>query len=99
MTQETRLLRIEKRIAEREKPKAVLTYSDPLFFARHSLGFVPDVWQERVLSWTGKRFAQLLPAKREKYHYGDPCPTSALYFAKSLILLVSPSSPAMRRTL
>jgi hypothetical protein len=92
MTQETRLLRIEKRIAERDKPKAVMVYSDPLHFARHSLNFVADPWQERVLSWTGKRL--LLNCCRQS---GKSTTTAilalhrALYFAKSLILLVSPS--------
>jgi hypothetical protein len=87
MSLETRLQRIEKRLAERDKPKAVLTYSDPLFFARHSLHFVPDEWQEKVLSWTGKRL--LLNCCRQS---GKSTTTAilalhrALYFAKSLIL-------------
>jgi hypothetical protein len=92
MTQEARLLRIEKRIAERERPKAVLTYSDPLFFARHSLSFAPDPWQEQVLSWHGKRL--LLNCCRQS---GKSTTTAILalhrayYFPRSLILLVSPS--------
>ena len=92
MTLEARLSRIEKRLAERDKPKAELTFSDPLFFARHSLDFQPDEWQERVLSWTGKRL--LLNCCRQS---GKSTTTAilalhrALYFAKSLILLVSPS--------
>jgi hypothetical protein len=92
MRLETRIARIDKRITEREKPKSVLTYSDPLFFARHSLGFHPDPWQEKVLQWDGKRL--LLNCCRQS---GKSTTTAilalhrALYFAKSLILLVSPS--------
>jgi hypothetical protein len=47
MSLEARLQRIERRLAERSKPKAVLTYSDPLFFATHTLKFAPDLWQEK----------------------------------------------------
>jgi hypothetical protein len=92
MTIATRLARIDKRLTEREKPKAVLTYSDPLFFALHSLGFHPDPWQERVLSWTGNRL--LLNCCRQS---GKSTTTAilalwrALHFPRSLILLVSPS--------
>jgi hypothetical protein len=88
----TRILRIDKRLTERERPKAVLTYSDPLFFARHSLNFAPDPWQERVLSWQEKRL--LLNCCRQS---GKSTLTSiralhqALYFAHSLILLLSPT--------
>ena len=42
VSQEARLCHIEKRLAERRKPKAVVEYSAPLFFAWHSLHFVPD---------------------------------------------------------
>jgi hypothetical protein len=92
MSLATRIQRIEKRITEREKPRAVLTYSDPLFFAHHSLSFVPDTWQERVLSWQGKKL--LLNCCRQS---GKSTTTAilalhrALHFPKSLILLVSPS--------
>jgi hypothetical protein len=92
MSLTTRIQRIKKRVTEREKPKAVLTYSDPLFFALHSLGFHPDPWQEKVLSWTGNRL--LLNCCRQS---GKSTTTAilalhrALYFARSLILLVSPS--------
>jgi hypothetical protein len=92
MSLETRLSRIERRLAERSKPKAVLTYSDPFFFATHSLNFAPDAWQEKVLSWTGKRL--LLNCCRQS---GKSTTTAilalhrALHFPKSLILLVSPS--------
>src|SRR5215204_1245877 len=91
-SQELRLCQIEKRLAEKRKPKAILTYSDPLFFAQHSLNFAPDAWQEKVLSWQGKRL--LLNCCRQS---GKSTTTAilalhrALYFAKSLILLVSPS--------
>ena len=92
MSLETRIQRIDKRITEREKPKAVLTYSDPLHFATHTLGFVPDDWQAKVLSWIARRL--LLLCCRQS---GKSTVTAilalhrALYFAKSLILLVSPS--------
>jgi hypothetical protein len=92
MSLATRIQRIDRRISEREKPKVVLTYSDPLFFARHSLGFAPDAWQEKVLSWTGKKL--LLNCCRQS---GKSTTTAilalhrALHFTKSLILLVSPS--------
>lgn len=92
MTQEARLLRIEKRVAEKRKPKAALIYSSPLFFARNSLGFAPDPWQEKVLSWQGKRL--LLNCCRQS---GKSTTTAvlalhkAVHFPKSLILLVSPS--------
>lgn len=92
MTQETRLIRIERRIAERNKPQVEMVYSDPLHFAIRALGFAPDEWQERVLSWHGRRL--LLNCCRQS---GKSTTTAilalhrALYFAKSLILLVSPS--------
>lgn len=88
----TELLRIERRLAERSKPKAVLTYSDPLFFARHTLQFQPDPWQEKVLQWSGDRL--LLNCCRQS---GKSTTTSvlalhqAVFFPKSLVLLVSPS--------
>lgn len=87
-----RIQRIERRIAEREKPQAILEYADPLFFATRSLGFCPDPWQERVLTWKGKRL--LLNCCRQS---GKSTVTAILalhrayYFPKSLILLVSPS--------
>lgn len=88
----TRLQRINKRIAEREKPKATMVYSDPLHFARHSLGFQPDPGQERVLSWDGNRL--LLNWCRQS---GKSTITAiralhrAVHFPHSLVLLVSPS--------
>jgi hypothetical protein len=91
MRLEARISRISKRLVER-KPKAVLTYSDPLFFAQRSLGFVPDEWQTKVLSWTGKKL--LLNCCRQS---GKSTTTAILalhrayYFARSLVLLVSPS--------
>jgi len=92
MSLATRIRSIERRIADRERPKAVLIYCDPLSFATHSLGFQPDPWQEKVLSWQGKRL--LLLCCRQS---GKSTTTAilalhrALYFPKSLILLVSPS--------
>jgi hypothetical protein len=92
MTHDARLSRIERRIAERDKPKAVLTYSDPLFFARNSLEFMPDEWQERVLNRQEKRL--LLLCCRQS---GKSTLTSilglhqAMYFPHSLVLLLSPT--------
>jgi hypothetical protein len=92
MSLATRIQRIDRRITEREKPRSVMVYSDPLHFAQRSLGFVPDAWQEKVLSWTGRQL--LLNCCRQS---GKSTTTAilalhrALYFAKSLILLVSPT--------
>ncbi len=92
MSQRLRLSRIEKQLAERAKPRAVLEYADPLYFARHTLGFSRDPWQERVLQWEGDRL--LLNCCRQS---GKSTTTSvlalhqAVFFPKSLILLVSPS--------
>lgn len=92
MTLGTRLLRIEKRIAQRQQPQAVMEYVDPLCFARHTLKFHPDPWQETVLSWTGSRL--VLNCSRQS---GKSTTTAilalhqALFFRGSLILLVSPS--------
>jgi hypothetical protein len=92
MTRTARLLHIEKRIAERQKPKVVMVYADPLHFARHSLGFQPDLWQEKVLSWTGKQL--LLNCCRQSGKSTIAAIRGlhrAYYFPRSLILLVSPS--------
>src|SRR5262245_61533674 len=92
MSLQAKLSRIERRLTEREKPKAVMVYSDPLHFAQHSLQFVADPWQEKVLTWTGKRL--LLLCCRQS---GKSTVTAllalhrALYYARSLILLLSPS--------
>jgi hypothetical protein len=92
MTRTARLQHIEKRVAERDKPKAVLPYSAPLFFATRSLNFAPDPWQAKVLSWTGKRL--LLNCCRQS---GKSTTTAilalhqAVYFPRSLILLLSPT--------
>jgi len=88
----TETQRIERRLAQRNKPKTPVVYLDPLFFATHSLGFEPDPWQERVLTWRGKRL--LLNCCRQS---GKSTTTAILalhrayYFARSLVLLVSPS--------
>lgn len=92
MIQETRLQRIEKRLAQRRKPKAVLEYADPLFFARHTLKFQADLWQERVLSWEGDRL--LLNCCRQSGKSTTAAIRGlhqALFFPRSLVLLVSPT--------
>ena len=87
-----RLQRIERRLDERGKPRAVLVYSDSVFFARAQLGFHPDEWQERVLQSASKRV--LLNCCRQS---GKSTTTAilalhhALSQSDSLILLVSPS--------
>ncbi|MGE0821574.1 MAG: terminase large subunit [Candidatus Binatia bacterium] len=87
----TRLTSIEKRLADR-KPKPAWAYVDPLAFARQSLGFHPDAWQENVLSWRGDRL--LLNCCRQS---GKSTTTAilalhrALFFPRSLTLLVSPT--------
>jgi hypothetical protein len=88
----TRIQRISKRLIERERPQAVMVYSSPLHFARVSLGFQPDEWQQKVLAWTGERL--LLNCCRQS---GKSTLSAimalhrALYFPRSLILLVSPT--------
>src|SRR5262249_34059887 len=72
--------------------KAVLAYADPLYFACNTLQFSPDPWQERVLQWSGDRL--LLNCSRQS---GKSATTAilalhrALFFPRSLVLLVSPS--------
>lgn len=65
---------------------------DPVLFAQEALDFMPDPWQKRVLSWSGKRLA--LCCSRQS---GKSTTTAvlaahkALYTPGSLTLLVSPS--------
>jgi hypothetical protein len=91
----TRLTRTERRLTARRQDRAQrakLVYVDPVFFARHRLGFAPDEWQARVLSWTGNRL--LLNCSRQS---GKSTVAAilglhrALFSPGSLILLVSPS--------
>lgn len=92
MTQETRLQRIERRLRERAKPKAVLEYADPLFFARHTLKFDPDPWQERVLTSQDDRLS--LNCCRQSGKSTSAAIRGlhqALFFPRSLVLLVSPT--------
>ena len=65
---------------------------DPARFARQSLNFEPDQWQEQVLRWTGKRL--LLNCCRQSGKSttaGVLALHRALFYPESLILLVSPS--------
>src|SRR3954470_4272811 len=88
---ETRLFRIEKRLAK-QNDAGEMVYTDPVFFARHKLNFEPDPWQEAVLQSQSKRL--LLNCCRQA---GKSTTTAALalheslYKAKALVLLVSPS--------
>lgn len=65
---------------------------DPVLFAKEALNFYPDPWQEKVLRWSGRRL--LLCCSRQS---GKSTTTAilalhrALFYPKSLILLVSPS--------
>jgi hypothetical protein len=91
VTPTARLQRIEKRLKAHEPPPA-FAYVDPVTFAREQLHFTPDPWQERVLRWAGLRL--LLNCSRQS---GKSSITAilalyyALYVAKSLILLISPT--------
>lgn len=87
----TRLLRTERRIAQRQA-EPVLVYQDPVFFARHRLGFSPDPWQEHVLSWTGNKL--LLNCSRQAGKSTVAAILAlhqSLYHPSSLTLLISPS--------
>lgn len=65
---------------------------DPACFARESLDFYPDLWQERALRWSGRRL--LLNCSRQS---GKSTTSAilglhrALFYPSSLVLLVSPS--------
>ncbi|MCL6508916.1 MAG: terminase family protein [Bryobacteraceae bacterium] len=90
----TRLARTERRIAQRRwhERHARGEWVDPVFFARQTLGFAPDPWQERVLRWQGKRL--VLNCCRQS---GKSTITAilalhhALYTPTALVLLISPS--------
>lgn len=93
MRLETRLRTIEKRVrARRESRKHQWVYVDPLYFAREKLGFIADPWQTELLCWEEKRL--ILNCARQS---GKSTTTAiralhqALFFARSLILLISPS--------
>lgn len=65
---------------------------DPVLFARKALGFNPDPWQEQVLRWSGKRL--LLNCCRQAGKSTTAAILAlhrALFYPRSLILLVSPS--------
>jgi hypothetical protein len=65
---------------------------DPVLFARQSLDFEPDPWQQQALSWTGKRL--LLNCCRQSGKSTTSAVIAlhrALFYPGSLILLISPS--------
>lgn len=65
---------------------------DPVIFAKKALKFNPDPWQERALRWSGKRL--LLNCSRQAGKSTTAAILAlhrALFYPKSLILLVSPS--------
>lgn len=88
-----RLRRTERRLAlRRQEQGAKLVSLDPLSFARQKLGFHPDPWQEAVLQWHGKRL--LLNCCRQSGKSTTAAILAlhqALYFSRSLVLLVSRS--------
>jgi hypothetical protein len=89
----TRVSPIEQRVAQRKQERrAKLVYTAPVYFARHKLGFEPDPWQESVLQWEGKRL--LLNCCRQSGKSTTAAILAlhrALYFPRSLVLLVSRS--------
>jgi len=65
---------------------------DPFTFARQSLDFDPDPWQQKALSWTGKNL--MLNCCRQSGKSTTAAIIAlhrALFYPGSLILLVSPS--------
>ncbi len=65
---------------------------DPVLFAREALCFNPDPWQEQALRWSGKRL--LLNCCRQSGKSTTAAILAlhrALFYPKSLVLLVSPS--------
>jgi len=65
---------------------------DPVLFAREALNFTPDPWQEQALRWSGKRL--LLNCSRQSGKSTTAAILAlhrALFYPKSLVLLVSPS--------
>lgn len=70
---------------------------DAATFASDALGFVPDEWQARVLRWTGKQLLMNCARQSGKSHTAAILAAHrALYFADSLILVVSPSERQSR---
>lgn len=65
---------------------------DPVEFARETLDFIPDTWQEKALRWSGKRL--LLNCSRQSGKSTISAMLGlhrAIFYPGSLILLVSPS--------
>jgi hypothetical protein len=64
---------------------------DPVVFAEE-LGIQPDPWQERVLRWNGKRLLMCCARQTGKSTVASILALHrALYYPRSLVLLVSPS--------
>lgn len=65
---------------------------DPVPFAIDALGFTPDPWQTRVLRWSGKRLLMNCARQTGKSTTAEVLGLhTALYYPRSLVLLVSPS--------
>lgn len=71
--------------------------ADPATFAGEALHFTPDAWQARALSWTGSRALWNCARQSGKSQIAAMLAAhTALYRAKSLTLLVSPSERQSR---
>jgi len=65
---------------------------DPVAFAKDALGFAPDPWQAGVLRWSGKRLIMNCARQTGKSTTAGVLGLhTALYYPRSLVLLVSPS--------
>lgn len=65
---------------------------DPVAFALDALGFTPDPWQAGVLRWSGKRLIMNVTRQGGKSTTAALLGLhTALYYPRSLVLLVSPS--------
>jgi hypothetical protein len=69
-----------------------MVYVDPVHFARHSLGFQPDPWQEKVLSWQERQLMMNCSRQSGKSVVAAiRALHQAVFHPHSLVLLVSPS--------
>jgi hypothetical protein len=86
-----RIEQIETAITSYIQSKENTEIIEPVSFAGE-LGFVPDIWQEGVLRWTGRRL--LMNCSRQSGKSTTAVILGlhrALYYPRSLVLLVSPS--------
>jgi hypothetical protein len=65
---------------------------DPVSFATEFIGITPDPWQEKVLRWSGRRLLMCCARQTGKSTVASILALHrALYYPRSLVLLVSPS--------